>query len=397
MTISEYEQLDGQIVIYSNSPTAPSGYGVQTAQLVEKMKRHGLDVAVSCNWGNQLGFDFYSTPYGEVKLYPQGYSGYSQEMIAPNFKHFTQKSDKPKMLLTLFDTWILHGHKDLDELPIHSWTPVDHTFLGEGVRTWLAKDNVHPIAMAPDGQRQMSQMGIEAPYIPHSVDQSIFKPGQKIDGMSGREWLQVPDDAYVFGMVSANKANKFIHRKAFAEGILAFSMHVKENPNSILYIHSEPSNSMGGFDILRLLKLNGVPTDNVRIPDNLRFRYGFNDEEMAALYEGIDCLYAPSYGEGFMVPLIEAQSLGCRVITVNYTAPQDLVGKDSIKVDGQPFWDETFGSYFMVPSVAQLVNSLNVMAKTSGRSEANLEFSKDFDTEKVWSDYWMPYLKEHLK
>lgn len=396
MTISKHEQLNGQVVIYSNSPTSPSGYGRQTAQLVEKMKRHGLDVAVSCNFGQQSGFGTYSTPYGDVPLYPQSYAGYSQELLAPNFKHFTKGSDKPKIILTLFDSWILHGHKELDELPIHSWTPVDHTFLGESVRQWLAKENVHPIAMAPDGQRQMKQMQIEAPYIPHSVDQRIYKPGQKIDGKTGREFLEVDDDQFVFGMVSANKANGFVHRKAFAEAIMAFSFHVKENPKSVLYIHSEPSNATGGFDIPRLLKLSGIPKDNVRMPDNLRFRYGFSDEEMAALYEGMDCLFAPSYGEGFMVPLIEAQSLSLPVITVNYTAPKDLVGEDSIKVDGQPFWDEKFGSYFMIPSISQLISALNVMSERQGKSEANYEFSKQFNTEKVWNDYWFPYLKQHL-
>jgi len=396
MTVSKYEQIDGDVLIYSNSPKTPSGYGRQTAQLVEKMKRHGINVAVSCNFGQQGDFGIYKTKWGDVTLYPQGYVGYSQEMIAPNFQHFTRDSDRPGMVLTLFDTWILNDQKDLENLNIHSWTPVDHTFLAEGVRQWLAKKNVKPIAMSPDGQQQMKQMEIEAPYIPHTIDQTIYKPGQKIDGMTGREWLKIPEDGYIFGMVSANKANKYIHRKAFAEAIMAFSFHVKQNPNSYLYIHSEWSNVTGGFDLMRLLKIHGVPLDNVRFPDNLRFRYGFSDAEMAAIYEGMDCLFAPSYGEGFMVPLIEAQSLGCRVITVNYTAPKDLVGEDSIKVDGQPLWDEILGSFFMIPSIAQLTQALNDMAKTSGRSKANMKFAKQFNIETVWRDSWMPYFKQHL-
>jgi len=397
MTVSKYEQIDGNVVIYSNSPNSPSGYGRQTAQLVEKMKRHGLDVAVSCNFGQQGEFGEYSTPYGKVTLYPQSYTGYSQDMIAPNFKHFTQNSKKPSMLLTLFDTWVLNDYPALKDLEIHSWTPLDHTFIAPGVYEWVKRDNVKPIAMSPDGKLQMHQVGIEAPYIPHTIDQKIYKPGQKIDKVSGREFLKVDEDAYVFGMVSANKANKYIHRKAFAEAILAFALHVKENPKSILYLHTEWSSVVGGFDLNRLLRICGVPSENVRFPDNLRFRYGFSDKEMAAIYEGIDCLLAPSYGEGFMVPLIEAASLGCQIITVNYTAPKDLVSEDAIKIDGQPFWDEILGTWFMIPSVNQMKEAMNHMSQREGRSEANMEFSKQFNIEKVWMQKWLPYIKENLK
>ena len=397
MTISKYEQIDADVMIYSNSPKAPSGYGRQVAQLVEKMKRHGMNVAVSCNYGQQGEFGEYKTPFGKVTLYPQSYTGYSQDMIAPNFEHFTKGSKRPKMLLTLFDTWILNGYPQLEKLDIHSWTPVDHTFLAQGVLEWVRRDNVKPIAMSPDGKLQMHQVGIDAPYIPHTIDPKIYKPGQKIDGKSGREFLGVDDDAYIFGMVSANKANKYIHRKAFAEAILAFGLHVRDNPKSILYLHTEWSNVVGGFDLNRLLKVCGVPAENVRFPDNLRFRYGFSDKEMAALYDGIDCLLAPSYGEGFMVPLIEAASVGCQIITVNYTAPKDLVSEDAIKVDGQPFWDEILGTWFMIPSVNQMKEAMKHMITREGKSKKNLEFAKQFNIETVWMHKWLPYIKENLK
>jgi len=356
-----------------------------------------MNVAVSCNYGQQGEFGKYETPHGDVTLYPQSYTGYSQDMIAPNFHHFTKGSKRPKMLMTLFDVWVLNDYPQLDQLEIHSWTPADHTFLAQGVLNWLKKDNVNPIAMSPDGKVQMQQVGIEAPYIPHTVDQTIYKPGQKIDGKSGREFLQVDEDAYVFGMVSANKGNKHIHRKAFAEAILAFGLHVRDNPKSILYLHTEWSAVLGGFDLNRLLKICGVPSENVRFPDNLRLRYGFSDEEMAALYDGIDCLLAPSYGEGFMVPLIEAASAGCQIITVNYTAPKDLVSEDAVKVDGQPFWDEILGTWFMIPSVNQMKEAMNHMITREGKSKKNLEFAKQFNIETVWMHQWLPYIKENLK
>lgn len=71
--------------------------------------------------------------------------------------------------------------------------------------------------------------------------------------------MGVDEDAFLVGIVAANKANGQIHRKAFAENLLAFAIHLKKHPDSYLYIHTEPSKAYGGFDLAVLLKMTGIP------------------------------------------------------------------------------------------------------------------------------------------
>ena len=395
---AKHEQLNGSVMWYSNSPQTKSGYGRQIDQLVTRMRRHGIRTAVHCNYGQEGEIGTYKTKHGDVTLYPKSYTGYSVDMTPVHYKHFMLGREEPSMLMTLYDTWVLHQNKKLDELEIHSWTPVDHSNIPLEVMSWVRKDNVKTIAMAPDGQRQIKKLGLDVPYIPHTIDTTIYKPGQMIDGKSPRDFFELADNDFLFGMVAANKANgQLVHRKAFAENIMAFGIHLRKYPNSYLYIHAEASRGLGGFDLPRLMQINNIPPDKIIFPDTVRLRYGFTDQEMAAIYEGMDFLLAPSYGEGFQVPLIEAMSVGTKVIASSWTAPQDLVSETSFKVSGQLFWDERQGAYYQIPNVGSIVEAMDHAYNSKrGRCEISIDWAKQFDVERVWMEQWLPYFKEHL-
>jgi len=157
---------------------------------------------------------------------------------------------------------------------------------------------------------------------------------------------------------------------------------------------------MGGFEINRLLQVNGIKPENVLMPDPFRLSHGFSDKEMAAIFNAMDCYLGPSYGEGFQVPLIEAQACGIPGIASRFTAPKDLVSEDWIQVEGQLFWDEAQGSYWQIPSVGQIMNAMDQMVerKTDAeiKSQKSLDFSKQFDVEVVWKKKWKPYIKANL-
>ena len=147
--------------------------------------------------------------------------------------------------------WVFKG-KSWDSLSkVASWTPLDHITMPPGVLSWLQKDNVLPIAMSPHGVRQMNESGIECDYIPHAVE-DVFKPTPSIQGYGNREYLGIPQDAFVVGMNAANKASGLIHRKAFAENIMAFSIFAKNRPDAKLYLHTDPFGSAGGWNIFVL-------------------------------------------------------------------------------------------------------------------------------------------------
>jgi glycosyltransferase involved in cell wall biosynthesis len=312
-----------------------------------------------------------------------------------NHQHFSQQHpDLTGAIFILYDSWVYNAG-NFGDTPIIIWAPIDHITMPPEVARFLKKDNVTVVAMSPDGQRQLEGAGIKSTYIPHTIDTRIYKPTQEIGKMPGREYLKVSDDEFLVGMVAANKSNGLVHRKAFAENILGFSMFQREHPDAKLYIHSEPSKLMGGFNLINLLKSCGVKPESVIFPDPLDLRFGIKQKDMAGMYTALDVLLTPSYGEGFGVPTIEAQACGTRVIASSWAASQDLVSEDGWLVDGIPFWDEPQTSWFKLPNPESISSALaKAYAAPRGISQVSVDFAQQFDDRKVWAEKWHPFLGE---
>jgi len=72
--------LKGTISWFSNSPTAPTGYGVQSNQVLNRMIRDGLDVAVLSNYGREGVNGTWQSEHGVVPEYARGAEPYSQDV-----------------------------------------------------------------------------------------------------------------------------------------------------------------------------------------------------------------------------------------------------------------------------------------------------------------------------
>jgi len=252
--------------------------------------------------------------------------------------------------------------------------------------------------MSPFGLEQMTEVGIEGIYIPHSVDTiSTFKPTEKIGKQDAREFLGLKDDDFLVVMNSANKANKSIHRKAFGEALMAFAAFRKKVPNAYLYIHTEPKGIYGGFHLPRLAEACGLDLSAVIFPDPIDYRLGVDPKDLAGFYSAADVALQLSLGGGFEIPIIEAQACGTRVIGTDWTGPRDLVAEDGFKVQGQLSWDEAQIAWWKTPYIASIITQLEnayEVSKSEGRySETSRKFAQQFDNVKVWNHYWLPFLK----
>tara|TARA_R110000868_G_scaffold217091_3_gene467208 strand:- start:2479 stop:3684 length:1206 start_codon:yes stop_codon:yes gene_type:complete len=393
------EAVNGTVTVYSNSPGMPTGYGQQTEYLVERLKRHKIDVACQSNYGREGQDTEWKTPYGKVPEFARGYEMYSSDVIYGNHTRFASQFPEQKdLFLTLYDTWVFQ-HPDFDKFKrILAWTPLDHASMPPHVFNFLKKENVLPIAMSPFGLEQMKQHKIDGVYIPHGIETKIFKPTYTFNGMKTRKFLGVDDKSFLIMMNSANKANKSIHRKAFAENLLAFKFFREKHPDSFLYIHTEPNGIHGGFNIPRLAKSIGIPQEALLFPQPEDYRRGFTKEQLAALYTAADITLTTSYGEGFGLATIESQACGTPTITSAFAASKDFAGDDSFMVAGQPLWDEAQMAWYTVPSISAIAESLEQAweARTSDKSQVSIDFAKDFDVEKIWVDKWLPLLKNEL-
>lgn len=378
----------------SNYYGAPTGYGNQVTHLIDRMKRHKMDVALLANYGLEGRFDKIKSKYGTVPAYPRGFAQYSQDVIPLWHSHFTeQHGGKPKALFTLFDVWIYNQLKFDD--PIISWVPLDHVSLPPEVAQFLMRENVTPVTMAPHGQRQLEAAGIKSVYIPHGIDMNVNKPTFEIDGVPARKFMGVDDDTFLVSMVAANKANGIVHRKGIAEALTAFSVFHKEKPKSHLYLHMEPGNAFGGFVIPRILKALQIDPDAVTIADPNMLRVGYPAETLAGIYTASDVLLAPSYGEGFGIPIVEAQACGTRVVTGSWTSMADVAGPSSWAVSGQPLWDETQKAFQYIPFISSIVEALKLAYDAPrGVDEDSIEFAKQFEVERVWQTKWLPFFKD---
>ncbi len=390
------EKIEGVVALASNGYGMPTGYGNQVTLLVDRLKRAKMDVAILANYGLEGRFDKVKTPYGQVPVYPRGFAQHSQDVIPLWFDHFVQQHPgKKAALFTLYDVWVYNGLKF--DGPIVSWVPLDHVTLPPDVAKFLLRPNVTPVTMSPHGQRQLEAAGIDSVYIPHAVNTQLFKPTPTIAGKPAREFLGVGEDTFLVSMVSANKANGIMHRKGLDSALTAFSLFHKKHPDSHLYLHMEPGNAFGGFVIPRMLKALNVPNEVVTIADPNQLRIGYPPEVLAGIYTASDALLMPSLGEGFGIPLVEAQACGTRVITGSWTSMLDLAGPSSWIVAGQPLWDETQGAFYNMPLIGSIVEALSLAYDAPrGVDEESIAFAKTFDVEIVWRDYWEPFLKGYF-
>lgn len=390
------KKINGTVSVFSNSPGQPTGYGIATEALVSRLKRAGADVASISNYGHEGTKTTYQTPHGEIPVYPRGADIYSNDSAILSHKHWRAINRKqPDLLITLYDVWVFKG-KGWDDLNVASWTPIDHTPVPPAVAQWSAKSNVTPLAMSRFGQGELQAKGIDALYIPHSVDTKIFKPTGSIGGRPIEDYMGIPKDRFVVGMNAANKAAGLIHRKAFGENLMAFSIFAKKHPDAILYIHSDPV-SQHGWNLMALGQLLGIPVDNMAFVDPVSYRFGISQQDLAGIYSSMDVLLATSYGEGFGVPTVEAQACGVPVIMSDFAASPELLG-DGWLVGGQPLYDNAQQAFFNVPSVPQIVDALEE-AYNRGKetSKKAIKFAKDFDHDVVWDKHWVPALDKLLQ
>ena len=397
------EQLDLTVTTYSNSPNVPTGYGTQIKQVIEGLAKHGANVAHVSNYGQEGMDGTYKTPSGEVPHYAKGYDPMSQDALAAAHNIQMQKKDWKDYILTLCDVWVLSPNlwKEEEYPNILSWIPLDHISMPPAVKRWVEKPNVTPIAMSPFGLEQLTDIGVNAHYIPHSVDTiNTFKPTPKIGKQDAREFLGLKDDDFLVVSNSANKANKSIHRKAFAEMLMGFALFRQKVPNAYLYLHTEPTGVYGGFHLPRIAQACGIPNDAVIFPDPVDYRMGLDDKDLAGIYTAADVGLQVSMGGGYEIPIMEMQSVGRRVIASEWTGPRDLIAPDGFRVTGQLSWDEAQVAWWKVPSISsiaqQLENAYDEVRANGKESKVSRDFAKQFDTVKVWNQYWLPFLKSLL-
>lgn len=378
------------ILLHSNAPWCGTGYSTQTAQVVTRMKRDGHHVAVNCNYGLQ-GM---RTLWEDIPIFPMGTEAYSQDTVRGNFAEWTKENPGPAIAICLFDAWTM-TEQFWKDIPTAVWTMVDHMPVPPAVLATLQRDNITPIAVTRFGQEQIERAGVEALYIPMAIDTNVYRPGATYEGKTGRELIGFSESDWVVGCINANKAAGAgsIHRKAWAENILAFSIFAKDHPDARLYLHTERYGKHNGLALDILLKACGLEEHrHYKFVGQQAMNNGIPNEAMAAVFNGLDTLLTPTLGEGFGLTLLEGQATGLPAIANNFSAQPELLG-DGWLTEGQPYWDGAQLAWFNTPNIPSIVDALE-QAYNRGRerSDKARQHALSYDADLVWEQYWRPYL-----
>lgn len=383
----------GRTVLWaSNSPTSPTGYGTQTAQVVRRLKREGHQVAVASNYGLEGAV----SSWEGIKHFPRGFDLHSNDIIPAHLHAWAgENGSTDPLLITLYDVWV-YGGQQWDTVPkVASWVPVDHAPMPPKVAAWCRRDNVTPIAMSRFGQSMMQRAGLDCLYVPHAIE-PVFAPTPTYTAPSGEEitgraFMNVPADAFCIGISSANKG-QVPNRKAFPEMFLAAAMVMEQHDDVWLYVHTEDRGAMGGINLHELAEATGVPKDRLRFVDQYSMRLGIPQELMAAVYTGMDVLLQTSMGEGFGIPAVEAQACGTPVAVSNASAQPELVG-DGWVVEVQPWWDPMQRSWMATPTIGAIVEALeDAYERDRSRSDKAIEFAQQYGADYVFDRFWKPAL-----
>jgi glycosyltransferase involved in cell wall biosynthesis len=388
-----------KILISANSPEAGTGYGVQCALLATRLCREGHEVAVACTYGQQIGMKVWHTPDGHpVRLYWQGERAASDDILSAHALQFFDGDHRGGWIILLNDVWAITpaGIEDLREFNVVAWAPVDHITAPPAVTNFLKSSFAVPVAMSKHAEKAFLEEGLSPAYIPLAVDTSVYKPTYQIPAAGimhdSRDYHRIPREAFVVGMVAMNKGWVF-DRKGFSEAFYAFALLARTHPNCVLYLHTDPM----GYDGLHLRALAmsaGIHPAQMVFSTQYALRHGFTPDMMASMYTSFDVLLAPSHGEGFCVPMIEAQACGTPVIVSDATAQTELVGAGWL-VDGQPVWDQSQLCPAFLPSIKSIYDRLveAYHADLVELQEQAIGFARQYDADRVFDEYWRPFLE----
>jgi len=375
-----------RILWLSRVPWAAGGYSNQTALFAPRLAAAGHEVAIVGVQGIASGM----IDWRGIPVYPLLTNDLRNlTTIGLHYQHW-----RADLMISLHDVeQVVDGPALIKRFPRLFWAlwfPIDGPSLSPVVRHRLQAVSA-PVAISRFGERVARDHGVPVRYVPHGVDTGVFQP---LDRAGARQRLGWPADRFVAGMVAANYAT----RKAFPQHIAGFAAFHRKHPDSMLYLHTEEA-TPGGLDLTSLCVKAGlkVGTDVV-FCDAYRYLLGIPDSEMAAIYTAMDVLLLATKGEGFGIPIIEAQACGTPVILGDWSAMSELCFA-GWKVSREESAEVENGWRLAEPeAIADRLESAYLASRDPDRREALSREARDgallYDADRVTAESWLPLLRE---
>jgi glycosyltransferase involved in cell wall biosynthesis len=377
-----------RILWHSNAPWAKTGYGNQTAMFWHRIQALGYPVTLASNYGLQGSTLTVAEGDQQTVVYPTGLTTAGNDIIASHVRHANAD-----ILITLYDAWVFDPDV-MSHVRWCPWLPIDHDPVPPPVLR-AVKGAYQAIAYSQFGQDRLKRAGIDAAYVPHGVETKIMRPLPRAEALAKVQFPEaLAEHDFLAVMVAANKGTP--SRKCFPQVLRAWKAFVEDgHPNALLYMHTHAGEQFQGVNLEELLGQLGISQRNVLFADPYWNILGYPDEYMANLYSAADVLVSPSMGEGFGLPILEAQACGCPVIVGDWTSMPELTFA-GWKLQGEPYYTPQ-ASWQYIPYHAEIVRALNEAYEARGdrgMRNAAAKGALAYDADKVTRKFWAPLLAE---
>lgn len=377
-----------RILIDSNAPFEHTGYGRQTKYLCEMFSELGHEVGVVAMHGLQ-GSAIY---WRDIPIFPQRKSRYCLEEMRSYVEYFNAD-----VVITLFDLW--HFPPNSAELLSAPWiamTPVEGAPIGGHLAKLLRKAS-YVVSYSQFGYETLLDAHIPSTLLPHTVDTSLYKPGNAQDQAEIRDRFGLDQDAWVITMVAMNKGAE-PYRKAWPEMLAAWKQVTEVYPEAFFYAHTNKwpmvPNYEAAFKFDPYIQALEIPRETVGFPAEGAFTVGIPDEEMVNLYRASDVVILPSMAEGFGLPVIEAQACGTPILAHDCSAMTELVYYGGLIPRGESHWIAPRNYWWYRPNPDDIFNSLVEMRDFDQPPETGHDVMQELYSPEALLPKWDEFLSQ---
>ncbi len=378
-----------RVLACSDHPDALSGYAVE-------MKLTALGIKPHCHLALLATFGLHGSiqDWNGIPLFPGGADAFANDVIGK-----AAKAWQADVIITLKDALVFNP-QSFNGFRWCPLVPCDHDPSSPQVIERV-RQSYRPIAYAPHGFRALRLAGLDPLYAPHAYDPKIYYP---MDKSEARKLFQLPDDLFIIGTVAVNRGG-LPSRKTWVENLQAFALFAQDKPNVRLFVHTDLADEgyEAGIPLRPLMASLGI-LDKVLYCDQERYRYGgFDPAYMRHYYNSIDVLNAVSNGEGFGIPVLEAQAVGTPVLVGDWCAHEDLcfAGWKVPKSRAHHWYDAQQAGWVYIASPHAIMDRL-VAAYDALQIEGHsmvlrahaLTGAAPYQIDTVIRDHWLPILAE---
>jgi glycosyltransferase involved in cell wall biosynthesis len=220
------------------------------------------------------------------------------------------------LLVTVGDPWLFDGLDAPSTRPACRWLacfPLDGGPIPPAWARWMRAADERVVFSRFAADLIADAIGRPPAVLYHGVDPAVFGPRDKA---AAKRRVVGDDQAFVVGCVAANQP-----RKNLPALVRAFAAFAADKSDALLYLHAPV---VGHWDLEAVAARHGV-ADRVRATLGYDPRRGLPDETLAVVYNAFDVFALPTMGEGFGLPLLEAQACGVPALATDCSACPELL------------------------------------------------------------------------